>query len=372
MLTGDRADPAGGMATQDLFDDLAVLSTNEYGAHRQSLEAHEPQSFASLFAGAAGRKEAASSRGSEELLVVSLNGASCRIRAVGARWAKVLGFTPSELVGRSLSLVTGPGTDMAATMEMLRGAKPHEGPEQRVTLHHKSGDGVQVYVAAASVSEVAVLVRLAGMGSHDAGATETRDATFLADAPYRVCSSSAALRELYQCSDCTLQHEGIACLFGWRTDGKRWKNMVQRAQGGATTSASLFTYQACGNEMQTILTVSPFPEHAARLRLMVELVKSSPACGAADSRADSASERLSAEAMEQLLARWGPSSNSSTSSDRSTSDSTSRTEDSPEPQHPDPSANVDTALSVHLRAMKARRESKKKERKIALSRASSE
>ena len=63
---------------------------------------------------------------------------------------------------------------------------------------------------------------------------------------------------------------------------------------------------------------------------------------------------------------------SSTSSDRSTSDSTSRTEDSPEPQHPDPSANVDTALSVHLRAMKARRESKKKERKIALSRASSE
>ena len=150
-----------------------------------------------------GGKETKSGGGGEELRV-SVHGASCRIRAVGTRWAEVLGFTPSELVGRSLSLVTGPGTDMAATMEMLRGAKPHEGPEQLVTLHHKSGDGVQVYVAAASVSEDAVLVRLAGMGSHDAGATETRDATFLADAPYRVCSSSAALRELYQCSDCTL------------------------------------------------------------------------------------------------------------------------------------------------------------------------
>ena len=136
--------------------------------------------------------------------------------------------------------------------------------------------------------------------------------------------------------------------------------MVQRAQGGATTSASLFTYQACGNEMQTILTVSPFPEHAARLRLMVELVKSSPACGAADSRADSASERLSAEAMEQLLARWGPSSHSTTSSDKSTPEDS----DSPELQRASSSesANIDPALSAHIKAMRARRDRKKAER----------
>ena len=77
---------------------------------------------------------------------------------------------------------------------------------------------------------------------------------------------------------------------------------------------------------------------------------------------------LSAEAMEQLLARWGPSSNSSTSSDRSTSDSTSRTEDSPEPQHPDPSANVDTALSVHLRAMSDRASRPRRQRSTATQR----
>ena len=353
------------MATQGLFDDLAVLDTSEYGAH--TLACEPSGSIASIFAGAADRKEAVSCRGSEELLAVSLNGASCCIRAVGARWAEALGFAPSELVGRSLSLVTGPETDMAATIEMLRVAKPHEGPEQRVTLHHKCGDGVQVYVAATSVSEGEVRVRLSGTGSHDEGAMETRDATFLADAPYRVCSASAALRELYQCSDCTLQHEGIACLFGWRTDGKLWKNMVQRGRGGASTSASLFTYQACGNEMQTILTVSPVPEHAERLRLMVELVKSSAVCGAADLRPDSAPGRLSAEAMEQLLARWGPSSSSGSSTSES-----SRTEESRGSQSPDPSANVDTALSAHLRAMKARRDSKKKERKAALSRASSD
>ncbi len=359
------------MATQELFDDLAVLDTKEYGAHRLSLEAYDlSDSVASIFAGAAGCKEAVSCRGSEELLAVSLNGASCRIRAAGARWAEVLGFAPSELVGRSLGLVTGPETDMTATMEMLRVARPHEGTKQSVTLHRKCGDGVQVYVAATSVSEGEVLVRLAGTGSHDDGAMETRDATFLSDAPYRVCSASAALREMYQFSDCTLQNEGIACLFGWRTDGKRWKNMVQRGLGGATTSASLFTYQACGNEMQTILTVSPVPEHAEKLRLMVELVKSSPACDEADSRPGSAPVPLSAETMEQLLARWGPSYQSSTSSDSSTS--TSRTEDGSEPQHPESSANVDTALSAHIKAMKARRDSKKKERKAALSRASSD
>ena len=350
--------PGTEKATQELFDDLSVLDSSDQGAHRLfSFFGLSGGKGCSTSSTCEGGKETKSGGGGEELRV-SVHGASCRIRAVGTRWAEVLGFTPSELVDRSLSLVTGPETDMVAMMEMLRVTKPQKGTAQHVTLHHKCGDGVPVYVAATSVSEGEVLLRIAASESHIAarGAMEPLEATFLADAPYRVCSVSPALRALYQCSDCTLQHEGIACLFGWRTDGTRWKNLVQRSKDGATTSASLLTYQACGNEMQTILTVSPVPQHAERLRLMVELVKSSPA----DSQADSAPGRLSAVAMEQLLARWGPSSHSTTSSDKSTP------EDSPDSElqraSSSESANIDSALSAHIKAMRARRDRKKAER----------
>ena len=52
--------------------------------------------------------------------------------------------------------------------------------------------------------------------------------------------------------------------------------------GGAATSAVVLTCQSCGNEVETILTVSPVPRHAEILSLVVELADSSPACDAAE------------------------------------------------------------------------------------------
>ena len=107
--------------------------------------------------------------------------------------------------------------------------RPREDNAQRITLHRKCGFAVQVLVAATSMSEGEMRLRLAGVETHDDAqvAKVEMEATFLQDEAYHVCSASVALRELYQFKYCTLRKQGVAVLFGWRTNGKRSKNIVR-------------------------------------------------------------------------------------------------------------------------------------------------
>ena len=276
----------------------------------------------------------ATSHPEEVLLVVSRAQASpYRVLEAGRAWLTKLKFNARDMKGKSLRMVSGPDTDWDAASRMVQDATQHEGAAQLFTLYSKSGDDVEVSVAASARSSDEVVLRLVGQddelfqGEHAASAIQ---ATFMVQEPYCVCSSTVAFNELYQFDQSKIEQEGLALIFGWRTDGRRWKNMIRRAVQGATVRCVMYTYPSYGNELDTRLVVSPVTNHPDRLSLEVEICP---------------------QEQQDSSSGWQESSMNS-SSNSSWDSQVSRTESHESCEVNDMS---NEAVRVHLKAMRAHR-----------------
>jgi hypothetical protein len=209
-----------------------------------------------------------------------------RVLDMGREWTQLLGIV-SAVTGRSMNFMSGPETDMTTTRSLVEDAKASEQVAQRITVYTRSGDPVQVRVSSSRKGET-VALRLAQSQDTspvpDAKLESLLQATFMVEQPHQMCSGTPAFYDLYQFHQYALNNtndfqppaatDDQGCLseiFGWRTDGQRWKNMIKRAQQGSTVTSCIYTYPSNGNELNTRLIVAPQPGHADRLSLTVEL-----------------------------------------------------------------------------------------------------
>ena len=299
---------------------------------------------------------------SERVLSLTTGRGPCRIITMGEQWAQLLGLRTSDAKGRSFGVLSGPNTDMLAVKHIIEGAQTRSQETQRITLYTKSGDPVDIdFVAYARAADQVEFMLTASLVSEAARASDswTIEATFLADEPHQVKSATAAFHEAYRYNARTLASKGLSALFGWRTDGQRWKNLIKRAQQGAVATSPVYTYSSTGNELCTRLTVAPAAD-SSRLRLSVEVLPSY------DHECRPAHRSLAAQSTVAVPKRRPVCRRASTSCEEAGSDATlvrprsAESSSSSSSSHGSlreggASGGLDESLRVHLKVMKIHR-----------------
>ena len=251
----------------------------------------------------------------DTLLVVE-HRAPFRVLDMGAEWTRLLGFVSAcNVTGRSLHVISGPKTDMATTTALVEDAKASNKPEvaKRITVYTRSGDPMQVCVVSSRRGKT---VELRLTQSQDASPMpdtkleQTMQATFMMHEPHQMCSGTPAFYDLYQFHQYALNNTNdfqplattdnqifLSNIFGWRTDGQRFKNMIKRASKGSNVTSVVYTYTSHGNELKTRLTIAPHPGQSDRLSLTVEL--ESVPCSSGDTEQHLSGD--SAASVESIL-----------------------------------------------------------------------
>lgn len=319
----------------------------------------------------------AAEKRSDRVLTLT-TGRPCRIITMGEQWAQLLGLRTSDAKGRSFGMLSGPNTDMSTVKRIVEGAQTRSQETQRITLYTKSGDPVDIdLVACARAADQVEFMLTASPVSEAARASDssTIEATFLADEPHLVKSATAAFHEAYRYDARTLASKGLSALFGWRTDGQRWKNLIKRAQQGAVATSPVYTYSCTGNELCTRLTVAPAAS-SSRLRLSVEVLPSyDHECRPAHrSLAAQSPVAVSKSRDAGTTANWPPTSceeagsNATLLRSRSAESSSSSSSSHGSSREGGAGGGLDESLRVHLQVMKmhrAMRANKKRETRSA-------
>lgn len=215
-------------------------------------------------------------RHSDNVLTLKIGRGNSRIVDMGEQWGEMLQLRASEVQGRTVGMLSGPQTDLSALQSLIESAASGWQEAIRITFYAKCGDPVEMDVAASVRAGDEVELRL--LQSPDAGAPESAstkiEATFLPDEPHIVTAATPAFHETYRCDAHALASKGLSVLFGWRTDGQRFRNMIKRAKQGAVATSPVYTYPSYGSELCTRLTILPAPKGGDRLCLRVEVLPS--------------------------------------------------------------------------------------------------
>jgi hypothetical protein len=138
-----------------------------------------------------------------------------------------------------------------------------------------------------------------------------------------------------------LKARGVALIFGPATDGRRWKSLIRQASNGAIKTCSLTTYTTEGDEVVVTVTMRPdesagflVADHARPLQLVASFE-----VNAGDSN----------NPFEPAESAWLSSTSSTTSSNTSTGSTISK---GSVDTSPNTSEFDDSALKIHLKAMR--------------------
>jgi len=301
-------------------------------------------------------------KSSDSILTLKVGRGPSRIVAMGEKWGEILQLCAREVLGRTVGMLSGPNTDLSALQSLFESTPSRSQESMRITFYAKSGDPVEIE-AAASVragDEVELrLLQLPGEAGAPVSVSTKIEATFLSEEPHIVTAATPAFHETYRWDARALASKGLSVLFGWRTDGQRFRNMIKRAQQGAVATSPVYTYPSYGSELCTRLTILPAPKGGNRLCLKVEVLPSFDCESRPAHRnlAENTSNHVSRDCGSGAsLAR----SSSSESSGSSSSAGFSSKEDSPVSSCV---ASQDEALRRHLKVMKLHRASKRSQHK---------
>ncbi len=288
-----------------------------------------------------------------------------RVHQAEAKWLQFFGFRSAEVEGRSIRLCFGPETDADAIHGLLDqvaqapSCREAEGVWTRIALYDKSGDVHHMLLQAryehaekdqcclglmdAPVPRARLFLRLGGCGSSPGvSRSEVPMLKLSCNETSPLLGHNQAFLDMYAIPSADmLEARGVALVFGPATDGRRWKSLIRQASHGAIKTCSLSTYTTEGDEI--VVTVTMRPDESAGF-LVADHTRPLQLVASFEVNAGDINNPL-----DPAESSWLSSTSSTTSSNTSTGSTISKGSVDTSPNN---SEFDDSALKIHLKAMR--------------------
>lgn len=167
---------------------------------------------------------------------------------------EVLGFSEREMVGRTMNIVQGPMTNVAALSARIQAAADGEFSEDAFILYNNKGEDrvvtvdfePEVNIAEGETVAVGQVILTIEHGDwvpkKIADAEDGRaKVTVKAAAPYNVLQTSPSFLEMYGLKEALIVGRTLNVVFGPRTDANNFRSLLEQAKKARTQHVDMWT-----------------------------------------------------------------------------------------------------------------------------------
>mmetsp|Transcript_45899 Transcript_45899/g.71914 ORF Transcript_45899/g.71914 Transcript_45899/m.71914 type:complete len:620 (+) Transcript_45899:2-1861(+) len=188
-----------------------------------------------------------------------------RIRYASDRWLSNFHFERSAVVGRSLKLVHGPGTDAVAINQMLNTSMGGKDSEDAMTLYTSEGQPSiyctksRALFSGCDVSGIALTMTTSDAVPYKVAYQEFREPMVIVSAtePHSVDTVNAQFTEMFGFSEPQVSGRSLRVIQGPKTDMFAWSRMFKTSRTGLSKSGWFTICTANCTEIDATVVVQP-------------------------------------------------------------------------------------------------------------------